>query len=89
MSYTWIVDGLEENVARVEVDGDVYTVPRWLLPDGVREGDVVRVDQKREATRTLLTVERDEQATLAALDRSAEQVREQGTAADPGGDIAL
>ena len=89
MSYSWIVDGLEENVARVEVDGDVYTVPRWLLPDGVREGDVVRVDQKREAARTVLTVERDDEATRAALDRSAEQVREQGTATDAGGDIVL
>jgi hypothetical protein len=89
MSYTWIVDGIEENVARVEIDGDVFSVPRWLLPDGVREGDVVRVNQQREATRTVLTVERDEEATRAAMARSAEQVRERGTAKDPGGDITL
>jgi hypothetical protein len=55
----------------------------------VREGDVVRVNQQREATRTVLTVERDEEATRAAMARSAEQVRERGTAKDPGGDITL
>lgn len=89
MSHTWIVDGIEENVARVEVDGDVYSVPRWLLPEGVGEGDVVRVEQTREAARTVLTVERDDEATRAALARSAEQVRERGAAGDPGGDITL
>lgn len=89
MSDTWIVDGLHENVARVEIDGDVFSMPRSLLPDGVREGDVVRVHQEREAARAVLTVERDDEATRAALARSAEQVRERGRAADPGGDITL
>ncbi|HEU4628900.1 MAG TPA: DUF3006 domain-containing protein [Gemmatimonadaceae bacterium] len=89
MSDTWIVDALEENAARVEIGGAIFTVPRWLLPEDVREGDIVRVSQTRKASRATLMVERDEAATRAALDRSAEQVRERGTAPDPGGDITL
>jgi hypothetical protein len=89
MPHTWIVDGIEENVARVEIDGDAYSVPRWLLPDAVGEGDAVRVELTREAARTVLTVERDDEATRAALARSAEQVRERGAAKDAGGDIVL
>ena len=43
--HTWIVDVIEDGSASIEVDGRAVTpIPAWLLPEGVREGDVVRVE---------------------------------------------
>ena len=40
----WVVDQMEEGTASIEVDGDrMITVPRRMLPNGVREGHVLRV----------------------------------------------
>jgi len=97
--HTWIIDVIEENSAAVEVDGrQVTPLPRWLLPEDTREGDVLSVRHERTRERSKLTIEIDREATADALRRSGEQVRrdESGTdsntgspARDPGGDVAL
>lgn len=44
LSATWVVDGLEDRHARVEVeDGHTVDLSLASLPRGVREGDVLRV----------------------------------------------
>jgi hypothetical protein len=81
----WIVDAVAEGVARVEVDGErVLSVPAWLLPAGVREGDVLRVTRQRERGRAVVTLERDAAATGAA--RSAAEARAARRAAPPAGE---
>jgi hypothetical protein len=41
---TWVIDHIENGVASIEADGDTtITIPRKLLPRGVKEGDVLRV----------------------------------------------
>jgi hypothetical protein len=86
--HRWTVDALEDDVARVEIDAErMVSVPRWLLPADVREGDVLRVVHEREGERSVVTVERDAGETLLAYERSAAQLREiepRGT-----GDIVL
>lgn len=79
---SWVVDAFEEHMASIEVDGGLMIqLPQALLPHGVREGDVLRV-----------SIERDPEATKAALDASAAQVkkgRDASAKRDPGGDIVL
>lgn len=89
--HRWVVDGIEEDVARIEVDGRVErTVPRWLLPRAAREGDVLKVTHERADERSTLTIERDAAATADALARSRETVRAmRRTPGDPGGDVQL
>lgn len=89
----WVVDGIEEGVARIEEEGKaVIMVPAWLLPAGVREGQVLRVTCTGTARLATTVVEVDEEATDAALARSREQVERIARASrarDPGGDVAL
>jgi hypothetical protein len=91
--HRWIVDVIEDGSAAVEVDGrQVTPLPRWLLPVGARQGDVLAVTHRREDTRSVLTVEIDRAATKDAYGASAAQVEEGRSASmarDPGGDIAL
>jgi hypothetical protein len=89
--HVWIIDVIEENSAAVEVDGrQVTPLPRWLLPEGAREGDVLSVRHERSHERSTLTIEIDRAAAAEALRRSAEQVRSTDVASsDPGGDVVL
>jgi Protein of unknown function (DUF3006) len=91
--HRWIIDTIEENAVAIEVDGNnIVTVPRWLLPDGARQGDVlaVRHDRPSKGRRSALTIEVDAAATKQSLADSAAQVKK-GTkrSNDPGGDITL
>jgi len=46
--HTWIVDVIEDGSASIEVDGRTVTpIPEWLLPQGVREGDVLSITHDR------------------------------------------
>lgn len=86
---TWTVDSIEEGIAAVEEqDGRMIRVPAWLLPDGVREGDVVAVTREGEHDAAVLTFRVDREATERALARSREQVSRLRSR-DPGGDIVL
>lgn len=86
----WMIDGIEEETARVEVDGGKVThLPAWLLPGDAADGDVLRVTHDRRADRCTVTVSLDPAATRAAREASARQVRNKSGGGDPGGNIHL
>ena len=87
--HTWIVDVIEDGSASIEVDGRTVTpVPEWLLPEGVREGDVLSVTHDRQEGKSALIIETDPEAKARALNRSKKQVLRK-SANDRGGDISL
>ncbi|MDB4870374.1 MAG: hypothetical protein JWL97_1378 [Gemmatimonadales bacterium] len=87
--HTWIVDVIEDGSASIEVDGRTVTpIPQWMLPEGVREGDVLSVTHDRREGKSALLIETDPEAKKRALDRSAKQVARKSTN-DRGGDISL
>ena len=90
--YRWVVDSMEEQVASVEIDGKrTAQLPKWLLPRGAKEGDVLQVTHDiAESGESRLSIVVDRAATSAAMDRSAKQVADRGRSpGDPGGDIKL
>jgi hypothetical protein len=87
--HTWIVDVIEDGSASIEVDGRTVTpIPQWLLPEGVREGDVLSVIHDRGEGKSALLIETDPDAKKKALDRSAQQVGRKSKN-DRGGDVSL
>jgi len=87
--HTWVVDVIEDGSASIEVDGrSVTPIPAWLLPEGVREGDVLSVTHDRGEGKSALVIETDPEAKKKALDRSAKQVSRKSTN-DPGGNVQL
>ena len=87
--HTWIVDVIEEGSASIEVDGrSVTPIPQWMLPEGVKEGDVLSVTHDRTEGKSALLIETDPEAKRKALGRSAKQVSRQSKN-DRGGDINL
>jgi hypothetical protein len=84
------VDSIEEGVASVEEDAArLVHVPLWLLPEGVRESDVLSVRREADGDGGVrLRIEVDRAATDGALERSREQLDRMG-GGDPGGDIRL
>lgn len=87
--HTWIVDMIEDGSASIEVDGrSVTPIPQWMLPEGVREGDVLSVTHDRKEGKSALLIETDPDAKRKALDRSVKQVSKK-TKNDRGGDISL
>ena len=87
--HTWIVDVIEDGSASIEVDGRTVTpVPQWMLPEGVREGDVLSVTHDRREGKSELLIETDPDARKKLLDRSAKQVARKSKN-DRGGDISL
>jgi hypothetical protein len=90
----WIVDGIEEGMVRVEEDGTRFlTVPRYLLPPGVEEGQILRVMRGAEKPGSVtLTITVDQEATARALAQSKAKTTRTMAASrkrDPGGDVAL
>ena len=66
-THRWIVDGIEEDVARIVEEGRTFHVPCSLLPVGVSEGQVlavVREDGGSAGVRLEITI--DGAATDAA-----------------------
>ena len=87
--HTWVVDVIEDGSAMIEIDGRMVTpVPAWMLPEGVREGDVLSVGHTKKEGRSSLVIGVDPSAKAKALERSEKQVRRKGRN-DPGGDIRL
>jgi len=87
--HTWIVDVIEDGSASIEVDGrSVTPIPQWILPEGVREGDVLSVTHDRKEGKSALLIETDPDAKRKAMDRSVKQVARK-TKNDVGGDITL
>jgi hypothetical protein len=95
-THHWTIDAIAEDTARIEEDGErMRQLPRWLLPDGAKAGQVLRVEREPDGKgRVRLTISIDEGETRAGHRRSEQQVaaiREDARAAgaDPGGDVAL
>ena len=87
--HTWIVDVIEDGSASIEVDGrSVTPIPQWMLPEGVKEGDVLSVTHDRREGKSALLIETDPEAKRKALGRSAKQVSRKSKN-DRGGDISL
>ena len=87
--HTWIVDVIEDGSASIEVDGrSVTPIPQGMLPEGVREGDVLSVTHDRKEGKSALLIETDPDAKRKALDRSVKQVAKKSKN-DRGGDISL
>jgi len=91
--YRWVVDSMEENVASIEIDGErTVQLPKWLLPRGAREGDVLAVTHEvaESGEESRLGIVVDRAGTSAAMERSARQVASTARSPnDPGGDIKL
>lgn len=92
--HRWIVDGVEEGIARVVEDGArTFTVPCSILPATIAEGDVLTVSEERdERQRVRLVIEVDVDATARARTRARDALERTATRArrdDPGGDVAL
>ena len=69
--HTWIVEVIEDGSASIEVDGRTVTpIPQWMLPEGVREGDVLSVTHDRREGKSELLIETDPDAKRKAVDRS-------------------
>jgi DUF3006 family protein len=87
--HTWVVDVIEDGSASIEVDGRTVTpIPQWMLPEGVREGDVLSVTHERKEGKSALVIENDPEAKRKALDRSEKQISRRSKN-DHGGDIQL
>lgn len=81
---TWIVDGIEDRYARVELpNGEVMDVPLASLPRDVREGDVIQVRIEGGD----LTLEIDDVET--ARRREEAQARLEALNTAPAGEIDL
>lgn len=94
-SHRWAIDAISEGMARIEEDGErMISVPVYLLPSGVREGQVLQVSSAPgEGSGTLLvTVAADEEATAESLAKSkatTTRAMAQSRKRDRGGDVAL
>jgi hypothetical protein len=87
--HVWVVDVIEDGSASIEVDGRAITpIPAWILPVGVKEGDVMSVNHDRAEGRSALVIETDPEAKKKALNKSSKQVSRKSKR-DPGGDIQL
>jgi hypothetical protein len=87
--HIWVVDVIEDGSASIEVDGRTVTpIPQWMLPEGVKEGDVLAVTHDRRQGKSSLLIETDPEAKKKAMERSEKQVARK-TRNDRGGDIQL
>jgi hypothetical protein len=87
--HIWVVDVIEDGSASIEVDGRTVTpIPQWMLPEGVKEGDVLAVTHDRKQGKSSLLIETDPEAKKKAMERSEKQVVRK-TRNDRGGDIQL
>ena len=85
----WIVDrfeGVRAVVERALHEGLV--LPRALLPEGVREGDALRVAVTAAAGESRLVIVRDEAETRRRT-AEAQRLRDELRSRDPGGDLKL
>jgi len=94
-AHRWAVDGISDGMARIEEDGErMITVPVYLLPTGVREGQVLQVTPEAGPAKgtLLITVAADEEATASSLAKSkatTARAMAQSRTRDKGGDVAL
>jgi hypothetical protein len=88
-AHLWVVDQISEQTASVEVDGALaITVPIWMLPRDVAEGDVLRVKHDRRGDRSIFMIVSDDEERRRRLERSARKV-EKRSRNDVPGDVTL
>jgi hypothetical protein len=51
--FTFIIDRFEEDWAVLEYEGKTFDVPRALLPDNAKEGDMLRISLDIDLEETL------------------------------------
>jgi len=88
-THLWVVDQISGQTASVEVDGAAaITVPVWMLPRDVAEGDVLRVKHDRRSDRSIFMIVTDNEEQRRRLDQSARQVSARSPNDTPG-DVTL
>jgi hypothetical protein len=94
IDHFWAVDEIDDDVARVIEDGArVMLLPRYLLPPGVTEGQMLSVSREEERGGSVkISVALDEQATQSSRLATGNVLARALVASrkiDPGGDVAL
>jgi hypothetical protein len=94
VEHLWSVDELDDDVARVIEDGTrVMLLPRYLLPPGVAEGQMLSISRGEERGGSVqITVTLDEKATRSARLGTGNALARALAASrkvDPGGDVTL
>ena len=84
-----IVDAISEGIVRVEDDGRMLEMPRWVFPRQMREGDVLAVTTESAAPDALTVQFRLDPEAKAEIQRELSEMVEELGASDTGGDIAL
>ena len=89
-AHRWAVDRVEEGTAAVEQDGDhVYEIPRYLIPAGARDGDVLAVTVTGGAAGEVTISVRIDRAASAPSPAAKPPRTPKRTGNDRGGDIVL
>jgi hypothetical protein len=85
----WIVDRFEgDRVVLERALHETFVLARALLPEGVREGDVLRVAVATAAGESRWTLSRDEGETRRRA-ADAKRLQQDLASRDPGGDLKL
>ena len=84
-----IVDAISEGIVRVEDDGRMLEMPRWMFPRKLREGDVLAVSREASAPDALSVHFQIDSEARAEIQRELSEMVEDLGASDTGGDIAL
>jgi hypothetical protein len=85
-----VIDRFEGDLAVVEVDGEgTLDLPRWILPEGVKEGDHLTVSREQAGEGGARLEIRVDAAAAEAARADVAATLERLKARDPGGDLAL
>ena len=92
-THRWVIDAIEEGIARMEQDGGaMVTLPAWLLPAGATERQILTVTRSATRDTATLTITVDAGATskaLAASNSEVDNMKKASKTGDAGGDVAL
>jgi hypothetical protein len=95
VEHRWAVDSIESGTARVEEDGErIISVPEYLLPAGVTEGQLLRVTRAPAPAKgtAVITIAVDTEGTREAVSKSKATMAsalEASKKRDPGGNVTL
>lgn len=88
--HRFVVDRFEGDLVVVEVDGEhVLDLPRWILPEGAREGDVLVATRRAAAGDTVAWELRVDAEATARARADARRLVDRLRRKDPGGDLTL
>ena len=84
-----IVDAISEGIVRVEDDGRMLEMPRWMFPRQMQEGDVLAVTTESSTPDALTLQFRLDPEAKAEIQRELSEMVKEMEASDTGGDLAL